>query len=75
MVDHTAREIVGVLPPSFRFMDREAALVIPLRFNRNDVDLINFSYRGIARLKPGATLTEANTDVARMLPIASARFP
>ena len=75
MVDDTVREVIGVLPPSFRFMDREASLVIPLRFTRNEPDLLNFSYQGIARLKPGAKLPEANADVARMLPIATARFP
>jgi predicted permease len=56
-------------------MDRDVSLVIPLRFSRNESDLINFSYQGIARLKPWATLTEANADVARMLPIAVAKFP
>ena len=29
----------------------------------------NFSYQGIARLKPGVTLAQANADVARMMPI------
>ena len=75
MVDDTVREVIGVLPPSFEFMDRRVSLVIPARFNRHDVDLINFSYQGIARLKPGVTLAQANADVARMLPIATARFP
>jgi predicted permease len=75
MVDDTVREVIGVLPPSFEFMDREVSLVIPARFYRNEVDLINFSYQGIARLRPGVTLAQANADVARMLPIATARFP
>jgi len=75
MVDDTVREVIGVLPPSFQFMDRNVSLVIPLRFYRNEVDFVNFSYQGIARLKPGVTLTEANADVARMLPIATAKFP
>jgi putative ABC transport system permease protein len=75
MVDDTVREVIGVLPPSFEFMDRAVSLVIPARFNRNEVDLMNYSYQGIARLKPGVTLAQANADVARMLPIATARFP
>src|ERR1035438_4237666 len=75
MVDDTVREVIGVLPPLFEFMDRAVSLVIPARFNRNEVDLMNFSYQGIARLKSGVTLTQANADVARMLPIATARFP
>jgi putative ABC transport system permease protein len=31
--------------------------------------------RGIARLKPGVTLEQANADIARLIPIANARFP
>jgi predicted permease len=75
MVDGNAREIIGVLSRSFRFMNPQPALVMPLQFNRNKVFLGNFSYRGIARLKPGVTLTEANADVARMIPIWLKTFP
>jgi putative ABC transport system permease protein len=35
----------------------------------------NFSVQGIARLKPDVTVEQANTDVARMIPIAMERFP
>jgi predicted permease len=69
------REIIGVLPRSFRFMDPQPALVLPLQFNRNKVMLGNFSYRGIARLKNGVTFAQANADVARMLPIWLKTFP
>jgi predicted permease len=34
----------------------------------------NFSYQGVARLKPGATIEQANADVARMLPLTIERF-
>ena len=74
LVDGDAREVIGVLPPSFQFMDRKISLVIPLRFNRAEVRLINFSYQGIARLKPGVTLAQANADVARMIPLAAVKF-
>lgn len=74
-VDGVPREVVGVLPPAFRFMDRKLTLVVPLRFNRAEVRLINFSYQGIARLKPGVTLQQAAADVARMIPLAPVKFP
>jgi hypothetical protein len=74
IVDGDAHEIIGVLPSSFQFMDREPALVMPLRFNRAEVRLVNFAYRGIARLKPGVTLDQASADVARMIPLAARRF-
>lgn len=75
MIDGNAHEVVGVLPPSFQFMDQKVSLLIPLRFNRSEVHLGNFSYRGVARLKPGVTLKQANADIARMLPLASKIFP
>jgi predicted permease len=35
----------------------------------------NFSYRALAKLKPGVTMAQASADVARMLPIVSRSFP
>jgi predicted permease len=74
MVDGLPREIIGVLPPAFQFMDRRIALLLPLRLNRSEVRLISFCCQGTARLKPGVTLAQANADVARMLPMAPAKF-
>jgi putative ABC transport system permease protein len=75
MVDGAAKEVIGVLPQSFRFLGLKPALVIPFQFDRQKVTLGNFSYQGVARLKPGATLAQANADVARMLPMDNQRFP
>jgi putative ABC transport system permease protein len=68
IVDSRARQIVGVMPQSFfRFMGQDPDLYIPLRFDKNRVHLGDLGFLGIARLKPGASLAEANSDVARML--------
>lgn len=75
MMDGDAHEVVGVMPPSFEFMDRPVSLLVPLRVYRADIRLISFCCQGVARLKPGVTLTQANADVARMLPMAPAKFP
>ena len=75
MVDSQPREIVGVLPDSFRFLDRNVSLVLPYRFDRSKVFLGNFSYQMLARLKPGITLSLANADVARLIPVSLTRFP
>ena len=48
---------------------------MPFRFDRAKVYVGNFSYQGIARLKPGVTIEQANADVARMLPLTVERFP
>src|SRR6202047_1656222 len=76
IVDGMARQIIGVLPRNFRFLDvQDLALILPLQLDRNKTHLANFSYFGIARLNAGSTLTEASTDVARMLPITLDSFP
>lgn len=75
MIDSRPREIVGVLPDTFRFLDRQVSLVLPMRLDRSKVFLGQFSYTGIARLKPGTTIEQANGDLSRLIPLSLARFP
>lgn len=75
MIDGKAREVIGIMPRNFRFLDLEPALFEPFQFDRNKTFLGNFSFQGVARLKPGVTLAQANADAARMLPIANRNFP
>ncbi len=75
-VDGRPRQVIGVMPKEFRFLDGEQpALYLPFQFDRNKTTLGQFSFDGIARLRPGVTLQAANADVARMLPITFASFP
>jgi putative ABC transport system permease protein len=74
-VDGKSKQIIGVLPQNFRFLETKPDVIQPFRFNRNKTTLGNFSYQGIARLKPGVSLTQANVDVARMIPMVNTRFP
>jgi putative ABC transport system permease protein len=69
IVDGKPRSIIGVMPQEFTFLIPNAELILPHQFDRNKLFLGNFSFQGIARLKPGVTLEQANADVARMLPI------
>jgi len=75
VVDGRPREIIGVLPASFRFLDRNPQLILPFRFNRAELHVGNFSFQGVARLKPGVTIEQANADVARLIPLLPDRFP
>jgi predicted permease len=75
VVDGTPREIIGVLPANFRFLGQNPQLLLPFRFNRAEVFVGNFSYQGVARLKPGITIEQANADVARMIPLLLEKFP
>jgi predicted permease len=75
-VDGKLRQIIAVLPQQFHFRDQpDPALILPLTLDRAKTVLGEYSYDGIARLKPGVTLAQANADVARMLPIVQRSFP
>jgi predicted permease len=69
IVDGKPRSIVGVMPSGFRFLNADPQIFLPHQFDKSKIFLGNFSYQGIARLKPGATLERANADVGRMLPL------
>jgi putative ABC transport system permease protein len=68
-------EVIGVLPQSFSFLQTNPSLVMALSLNRADTSIGNFSFQGVARLKPGVTIADANRDIARMLPMTLERFP
>jgi predicted permease len=75
-VDGRPRQIVGVMPQEFHFLDHEdPALFLPFQADRNQTFIGGFHFDGLARLKPGVTLAEANSDVRRMLPIVLRSFP
>jgi predicted permease len=76
-VDGKPREIIGVLPKGFHFLDQQddAALFVPYQWDRNNTKLGNFSERGLARLKPGVTMAQASADMARLLPVVLRSFP
>jgi predicted permease len=69
MIDSRPREIVGVMTQGFRFVDTDYDVIVPLKFDPAKQILAGFGFHGIARLKPGATIAEANADITRMLPI------
>jgi putative ABC transport system permease protein len=75
MVDAKPHTVIGVMPRDFRFLNAKADVLLPQRFDRNKIFLGNFSYQGIARLKPGVTLAQANADVGRMLGIWLRSWP
>jgi predicted permease len=73
-VDGTPHQVLGVLRQDFQFGGPNLALLLPIKFDRGNTFLLPFNYYAIARLKPGVTLAEANTDVGRMLPIVLNSF-
>ena len=75
-VDGKLRQVIGVMPRNFRFLDGEQpALILPLQLDRNKTTLGQFSYDGIARLRPGISLAQANADIVRLIPTVWRSFP
>jgi predicted permease len=73
-IDTEPHIVIGVMPASFDFRNNPD-LILPQRFARNELFLGQFGWRGIARLKPGVTLQQANADQARMLAIWLKEWP
>ena len=69
-------QVIGILPKGFQFLDRvNPSLFLPLQWDRAKLMLGNYSFPGVARLKPGVTIEQASADIARMLPIINRSFP
>jgi predicted permease len=70
-VDAQARQIVGVMPRGFRVVDGDWNFDVlePMALDRNAQPLAGFGLMGVARMKPGVTVAEANADVARLIPV------
>src|SRR6476469_2635478 len=67
-VNTMPRKIVGVLPPDFRFLSSEARLFLPIRSRLKERTPQQRHSGGggthmIARLKPGATMAEAQSQI------------
>ena len=74
-LDGKPRQIIGVMPQNFHFLDLpDPAVILPMRLDRGKTQLGNYSFQSIARLKPGVTLAQANADVARLIPIVMRSF-
>jgi putative ABC transport system permease protein len=68
-------EIIGVLPASFKFLNTDSQLVLPMRLDRATTRTLPFSSNGIGRLKADVTVGQANDDIARMIPLMVKQFP
>jgi predicted permease len=75
-IDGKPMQIIGVLPKNFQFLDwPQMAILLPFKWDRSKMKLGNYSYEGIARLKPGVTIEQASADINRMIPIVIQSFP
>jgi hypothetical protein len=49
-------------------------VLVPLQLDRARARNVSFGFQALARLKPGVTLSQANADVERMIPIVVERL-
>jgi putative ABC transport system permease protein len=68
-------EIIGVMPSSFTFPNAKTKIWVPRRIDPKDPYPGGFNHEGIARLKPGVTIQEAERDFATVLPHMVEMFP
>jgi predicted permease len=66
-VNSQARVIAGVMPRGFKIVNYDFDLLIPLALDPVKEQLAGFAYRGIARLRPGVAISQANADLASLL--------
>jgi predicted permease len=66
-VDSQSRVIAGVMPRGFKVVSYDFDLMMPLAFDPVKESLAGFAYHGIGRLRPGVTISQADSDAARLL--------
>ncbi len=66
LIDFIPRQVIGVMPRDFRFVNLSPDILLPQRFPRSGLRPDELSYTGIARLKTDVTVALANQDVARI---------
>jgi len=66
-IDSQPRVIAGVMPRGFKVVNYDFDLLVPLALDPVKQPLAGFAYRGIARLRPGVGLPQANADLASLL--------
>lgn len=73
-IDGVPTEVVGVLPSSFRFLDADPAVVLPMRLDRAQSKYVMFDFKVVGRLRPGVSEAQATADVARMIALLPPAF-
>ena len=74
-VDSRERVVAGVMPQGFSFVNEQFDLIAPLTIDRGKLSLPGFGFHCVARLRPGATLSQADADIARLVPVWMRSWP
>lgn len=78
-IDSLPSQVVGIMPPDFRFLDMtpQPDVILAVRLDPPAQQMYsgNFNFETLARLKPGVTLAEAQTDAERAMAIWPEAWP
>jgi predicted permease len=74
-VDGVAREIVGIMPAEFDLPASHADVWLPARLDAAHTASAAFDYRGVGRLRDGASPAAASAELQRLLPRVPEAFP
>jgi predicted permease len=66
-IDGVARQVVGVMPEGFHFPDAETEIWLPLVVDPANVEVGNFNFPGIGRLRPGVSVEQAGRDLSALI--------
>jgi predicted permease len=75
LVDGVPHQIIGVLPTGFTLFDGNPGVFLPFRLDRSQLFFGQFSCLGMARLRHGVSIEQANREVTGLIPAAAERFP
>jgi predicted permease len=74
-IDGAQREIIGVMPRDFRFLQHDPVLFLPFQWDPAQLSLGNFSYESLGRLQPGVDIPRATAELAPLVFAGVERFP
>jgi putative ABC transport system permease protein len=76
ILDEQPHTVIGVMPPSFAFPRRETEVWVPLVLTADDYDdRNNNELYAVGRLKPGATLESARTEMDLVAAQSRRQYP
>ncbi|HYL92384.1 MAG TPA: ABC transporter permease [Alphaproteobacteria bacterium] len=77
VMDEVSREVVGVMPASFRFPNPESQFWMPIEINTADRKTLwgPFLYTLFGRLRPGVQLSTAQAELKATVPQAIQAYP
>ena len=73
LIDFVPHQVIGVMPQDFEFLNLNSGVFLPQSVGQGVPGSNDADHSGIARLKSGVSLAQANQDIARILRIWGAQ--